>query len=79
MSQELTCLYSVRKVIIQTVFCPESAHSNSTFTSKFFKVNVNVSLSLIKNMTVNRQGDVGVQLQEFLNLTLGGGFVRFTL
>lgn len=78
MSQELTCLCSVRKVITQTVFCPEPSHSNPTFTSKFFKVNVNVSLSLIKNMTVNRQRDVGVQLQEFLNLTLGGAVVRFT-
>lgn len=79
MSQELPCLCSVREVITQTVFYPETAHSNPTFTSKFFKVNVNVSLSLIKHMTVNRQGDVGVKVQEFLNLTLGGGVVRFTL
>jgi len=79
MSQELTCLCSVRKVITQTVFCPEPAHSNPTFTTKFFKVNVNVLLSLIKHMTVKRQRDLGVQLQEFLNLTLSGGIVRFTL
>jgi len=42
-------------------------------------VNVNVLLSLIKHMTVKRQRDLGVQLQEFLNLTMGGGIVRFTL
>jgi len=45
-------------------------------------VNVNVSLSLIKHMTANRLGDVEVQIQEFLNLTLStmsGGVVRFTL
>jgi hypothetical protein len=79
MCQELTCLCSVRKVITQTVFCPDPPHPNPTFTTKFFKVNVNVLLSLIKDMTVKRQGDLGVQLQEFLNLTLGGGVVRFTL
>jgi hypothetical protein len=78
MSQELTSLCSVRKVITQTVFCPQPAHCNPTFTT-FFKVNVNILLSLIKHMTVKRQRDLGVQLQEFLNLTLGGGIVRFTL
>jgi len=35
MSQKRTYLCSARKVINQTVFCPQPAHSNPTFTSKF--------------------------------------------
>jgi len=37
MSQELTCLCSVRNVTTQTVFCPEPAHSNPTFTTNFLR------------------------------------------
>jgi hypothetical protein len=65
----------VRKFITPTGFSPEPVHPNPTFRSRFCNMSVNISLSLIKHIRVNRQGDVGVQFHELLNLTLGGGVV----
>jgi hypothetical protein len=75
MSQEFTCLCGVRKLITQNGYSPEPVHPNPTFRSRFCNMSVNISLSLIKHIRVNWQGGVGVQLHEFLNLTLGGSVV----